>query len=696
MGIKVNDFSPRSFQMAASKKNLDIYPGFPQPLGASKRRNGINFAVFSKNASKLSLCLFHPQEKEPLYEIELNPTYNKTGDIWHVLIEKLDKSYHYGYRLDGPYAPEKGLYFDKRCVLSDPYAKALATPPKWGQKKHLYKEPFTQRSVMVLDDDEFDWEEDNHPKQKLKDLVIYEMHVRGFTQDPSSAIENKGCFAGIIEKIPYLKKMGINCIELLPIHEFNELEFPRKNPQTGETLINYWGYSTLNFFAPMNRYSSANDPLAGIHEFKTMVKELHKNKIEVILDVVFNHTAEGNEKGPLLSFRGLENNVYYMLSPHGHFMNYSGCGNTFNCNHPVARELIHDCLRYWVTEMHIDGFRFDLASILGRASDGTPMSKPPLLEQIALDPLFAKTKLIAEAWDAAGLYQVGTFPSWGIWAEWNGKYRDSVRRFIKGSSHSKAEFATRICGSQDLYGNGRTPGHSINFVTSHDGFSLKDLVSYNHKKNQANAENNCDGENDNESWNCGHEGDSKEPKVLELREKQMRNFMTALFVSQGVPMLTMGDEYGHSKEGNNNTWCQDNKLSWFSWEAQEKNKNFFQFCQRLIQFRKKTEILRHGKFLNEKDIEWHGIEKGPINWSCPKPFLAFTLKDPKMEHIYVAFNADYREQKVSIPRPPKGKKWYRIANTALKSPEDFPKTPKLFKSLKYKMQAYSSLILQAH
>ncbi len=378
-------------------------------------------------------------------------------------------------------------------------------------------------------------------------MVIYEMHTRGFTHDPSSKVKQPGTFSAITEKIPYLKKLGVNTIELLPINEFNESEYPRKNPHTGKQLMNYWGYSTINFFSPMNRYASGDNASDTIHEFKSMVKELHRNKIEVILDVVFNHTAEGNELGPTLSFRGLENNTYYMLNNDKQFLNFSGCGNTMNCNHPVVREMIHDCLRYWVTEMHVDGFRFDLASILGRDSDGTPLSSPPLLERIALDPLFAQTKLIAEAWDAAGLYQVGSFPSWGVWAEWNGQYRDTIRCFIKGDKNLSATFATRLCGSSDMYANGRSPSHSINFTTSHDGFTLSDLVSYNHKHNIDNGENNNDGDNHNNSWTCGAEGPTKKRLIIALRERQKRNMHMALMLSQGIPMITMGDEYGHTK-----------------------------------------------------------------------------------------------------------------------------------------------------
>lgn len=682
------------------KKNekLKINNGFPLPFGASRRSKGINFAVFSKHAKSIKICLFHPNEIEPQYEIELNPENNKTGNVWHILIENIDPSFHYGFRVDGPIDEKLGLRFNKCCILLDPYAKAIASNSKWRKKNRIYNRPLYQRGVILVDNDNFDWKGELRPNIPLKDLIIYEMHVRGFTQDPSSKVKNRGSFNGIVEKIPYLKKLGINCIELLPIHEFNELEFPRKNPSTNETLVNYWGYSTINFFSPMNRYSSGKNPIETILELKSMIKELHKNGIEVILDVVFNHTAEGNEKGPHLSFRGFENNTYYMLTKNGEYLNFSGCGNTMNCNHPIVRELIHNSLRYWVTEMHIDGFRFDLASILGRSTDGTPLSNPPLLEQIALDPIFAKTKLIAEAWDAAGLYQVGSFPSWGIWAEWNGQFRDAVRRFIKGTPYTKCAFATRICGSEDLYGNGRSPSHSINFITSHDGFTLKDLVSFNIKHNKGNAENNRDGENNNESWNCGIEGKTSDKKVLEIRDRQLRNLHMALMISQGVPMLHMGDEYGHSKNGNNNTWCQDNKLNWFSWKEKEasKNKGFFRFYKNLIYFRHRCKILKRSTFLKNEDIDWHGTEPYKPNWESKVPFIAFTLNDlEEGQDLYIAFNANYKKCKVVLPKGRGNKKWHRIIYTALKSPRDFLTEghERLISKNTFKLSPYSAILL---
>jgi isoamylase/glycogen operon protein len=667
--------------------------GFPQPYGASIRDGGINFAIFSSHATELSICLFKQGESDILWEIPLDPLVNKTGDIWHIFIESQLTQLSYGFRVNGPHDFEKGHLFDNTFILLDPYAKAVESSSVWNEGKTV----LSHRGV-VIGNDTFDWEDDRHLSIPLNEMIIYEMHVRGFTQDPSSQVKQRGTFSGIIEKIPYLKELGVTTVELLPIHEFNENEFPRQNPLTGELLVNYWGYSTLNFFSPMNRFSAGPTPLDTLHEFKALVKALHSAGIEVILDVVFNHTSEGNEKGPTQSFRGLENNIYYMLTPDGHYYNFSGCGNTLNCNHPVVRELIHDCLRYWVTEMHIDGFRFDLASILGRAADGSPLPNPPLLERIALDPLFSKTKLIAEAWDAAGLYQVGSFPSWDVWAEWNGQYRDVVRRFIKGERGTAADFATRLCGSEDLYGDGRSPGHSVNFITCHDGFTLNDLVSYNQKHNDENGESNRDGCNDNASWNCGAEGETQDEQVLALRQRQMRNFHLALMLSQGVPMLHMGDEYQHSKRGNNNTWCQDNALSWFSWEKLEEKKDFFRFYKLMIHFRKKHPILYRSYFLSDREIEWHGQRPLNPDWESEKPFVAFTLKCDRGEgDLYIAFNAHASATLLTLPSPRQGQTWCRVVDTSLRPPYDIqPEGGSVpFKGKKYLLKPYTSIILKS-
>lgn len=637
-----------------------IARGSPHPYGVTRYAQGHNFALFSRHAKAVSLALFNPNESAPFLEIPLDPESNKTGDVWHIFIFDLPSACHYGYRADGPYDPLKGHYFDNRMILLDPYAKHYVSSAQWGDSPlrdiaHVHRggvDPF----------EPFDWEDDRHPNIPLNELIIYEMHVRGLTQDPSSGIEKRGTFQGIREKIPYLKELGINAVELLPIFAFNERDNKQRHPRTDEPLFNYWGYSTINFFSLMNSYGSIND-------FKALVKELHANHIEVILDVVYNHTAEGNGQGPIQSFKGLENSVYYMLGPNGEYYNFTGCGNTFNCNHPIVRELIRDSLRYWVTEMHVDGFRFDLASILVRSHDGIPLANPPLIEAISNDPILGSTKLIAEAWDAAGLYQVGSFPGKERWAEWNGKYRDCIRRFIKGSDGLVGEFATRISGSEDLYGRGKMPSQSINFVIAHDGFSLADLVSYNGKHNLDNGEENRDGAHDNESWNCGVEGPTEDAEILTLRERQMKNFHVALMISQGVPMFCMGDEYGHTKMGNNNTWCHDSRLNWFQWDTLKKRASLFRFFQKMIAFRKNHPVLTRSSFLGAKDIQWHGRNPENPDWSTGSRFLACTLPDPMNGYtLYVAFNAYFEEISLTLPLDPTA--WYQCVNTAAPSPQD--------------------------
>lgn len=661
--------------------------GCPQPFGVTKHPNGFNFSLFSEHATNVSLCLFHPEDTNPFLEIPLDPKINKTGNVWHIFVFDMPNNYHYGYRIDGPYDPLKGHFYDNRMVVLDPYAKQVVSSPIWGSS--VAKDISHIHRGVIHPLEPFDWEGDEHPNIPMKELIIYEMHVRGFTQDPSSHIEKRGLFEGIIEKIPYLKSLGINAIELMPLHEFNERDNLNHHPLTGEALYNFWGYSTINFFSPMNRYGT-------IREFKNLVKELHANEIEVILDVVYNHTSEGNQDGPIISFKGIENAVYYMLGPSGEYYNFSGCGNTVNCNHPVVRELIRDSLRYWVTEMHVDGFRFDLASILVRSHDGIPLSNPPLVEALAHDPILANTKLIAEAWDAGGLYQVGSFPSYGKWAEWNGKYRDCVRRFIKGTDGVVGEFATRISGSEDLYSKDKSPSQSINFITAHDGFTLADLVSYNEKHNSDNGEENRDGANQNDSWNCGAEGVTKNAKILKLRERQMKNYHLALMVSQGVPMILMGDEYAHTKLGNNNTWGHDSRLNWFQWDTLEKNSAFFRFYQKMILFRKNHPVLTRSRFLSTHDVEWHGIEPGKPDWGLKSRFIACTLPDPLYHYsLYIAFNAYFHEMTVHIPW--RDRPWDMRIYTANPSPEDIieksearPLTTKTFT-----LAPYSALVLKS-
>lgn len=653
--------------------------GSPTPLGASRKNQGVNFALFSSEATTITLCLFNPTDGLSFAEIPLNPKLNRTGNIWHILVKNLPEKFDYGFRVS-----------NLDTLLADPYATALDTPYQWG-------EAFFETHQLLSRFDsppDFDWQEDSPPNIPLNDLIIYEMHVRGFTKHPSSHTKNPGKFLGIIEKIPYLKELGVNALELLPIFEFNESENALNTPTPlGNKLQNYWGYSTLNFFCATNRYAFS----CSINEFKALVKELHKNHIELILDVVYNHTAEGNEKGRTLSFKGLDKSTYYLLSPEGHYLNFSGCGNTLNCNHPVVIEFILDSLRYWAGEMHVDGFRFDLASILTRDMQGVPMHSAPVIEAISKDPILANCKLIAEAWDAAGLYQVGSFPAYGRWAEWNGKYRDTVRKFIKGTAGVAGNFSRALAGSQDLYGYTRNPSHSVNFITAHDGFTLRDLVSYNHKHNEANGENNQDGTDDNESWNCGYEGVSHNPHIVQLRERQMRNFHTALMVSLGTPMLLMGDEYGHSTHGNNNMWSQD-APNWFEWNKLEKAEGFHRFYKKMIAFRKNTPLLRRSTFFTDADVDWHGHLPFQAQWGEESRFVAYTLKDlAEQHHLYIAFNADGVRPCIQLPPPPFQKQWYLVVDTALASPCDFIEEPQKNPCQKtsYRMETYSAIILQA-
>lgn len=673
------------------KKHFKSSRGFAQPYGASRHTNGFNFALFSKHARAVSLCLFKPKDRVPICEIVLDPKINRTGDVWHLFVFDLPDTYCYGYRVDGPYDPLVGHTFDNRFILLDPYCKRIDSPTTWGEKTNSHT-----MCGYVYPIEPFDWQGDRHPNLAMQDLVIYEMHIRGFTQDPSSGVKQRGTFDGMIEKISHLKALGINAVELMPIYAFDETHNVFHNPNSNEPLWNYWGYAPQNFFSPMNRYGSPNENV--ITEFKKLVQALHEKGIEVILDVVYNHTEEGSQVGPTFSYKGLENQLYYMLGPNGEYYNFSGCGNTLNCNHPVVRNLIISSLRYWVTEMHIDGFRFDLASILVRSHDGIPLESPPLIEAISEDPILANTKLIAEPWDAAGLYQVGSFPGHQRWAEWNGKYRDHVRRFIKGTDGEIGHFATRIAGSEDLYGQGRTPTNSINFITAHDGFTLADLVSYQEKHNESNGENGRDGTNDNESWNCGEEGISEAPEILALREKQMRNFHLALMLSQGVPMLLMGDEYAHTKYGNNNTWGQDNRLNWFQWDILEKNREFFRFYRMMIAFRKSHTVLKKERFLTPKDIIWHGEKPKEPNWDKQSRLIAFSLPDKENNlTLYCAFNTSNHMCTVHLPKPQYGESWYAIVDTSLNSPSDIveEKKAKPIKGATYKLPPFSALLLKA-
>lgn len=641
--------------------------GKAKPYGVSFHEDGVNFSLFSKHAKKVTILLYSTDEKL-LFSV---PVEHKTGDVWHVLVKGLPRDLLYAYQINGS------------SPLLDPYAKAVVS-----------KSPYAPLGV-VDPSPPFDWGKDKHPNIPLSDLILYEMHVRGFTMHASSGVKNKGTFLGVIEKIPHLLELGVNAIELMPTHEFNEHEYKRQNPLTQKQLVNYWGYSTVNFFALKGLY--AHSPSSSITEFKMMVKALHSHGIEVILDVVFNHTAEGNEKGPLLSFKGIDLETYYMLGSDGLHLNFSGCGNTFNCNHPIVIDLILDCLHYWVVDMHIDGFRFDLASIFYRDSKGHSIKTSPLVEAITHDPILSQVKLIAEPWDAGGHYCVGSFYSAGArWSEWNDKYRDVVRDFIKGTKSAREEFATRLCGSQDLY-HAQSPSGSINFVTCHDGFSLADLVSYNTKHNIANGENNNDGANSNYSWNCGAEGETDDPKILALRERQMKNLLVALLVSQGIPMLLMGDEYGHTKNGNNNTWCQDNDLNWFDWEGLKQNQEFYRFYRNMIHFRKQHSILHRDRFLTTEDVHWHGASPFHPHWKTESGFLALTLTEPQGNDLYIAFNAQDQETVATLPPPPTGKLWSVAVDTAEKAPGDFPNSSDRHRlhSKTFVLLPYSSVIFLA-
>jgi len=650
-------------------KGYKCRPGRPYPFGATFVPGGVNFAIFSRHATACWLVLYKKGECDPLVEINIPDEY-RVGNVFAMVVFDLDyEDLEYGFRMEGPYDPAEGHHFDPDNILLDPYAKAIAGREVWGAMPD-WNDPYPYRARLAYDD--FDWEDDHAPKIPIQDLIIYEMHVRGFTRHPSARAKHPGTFAAIRDKIPYLLELGVNCVELLPIFEFDEFEYYHRSP-AGYPLLNYWGYSTLGFFAPKAGLAATGTLGMQVDELKTLVKVLHQYGIEVILDVVFNHTAEGDHRGKTISYRGIDNKTYYMLTPDGFYYNFSGTGNTLNCNHPVVRGMVLDCLRYWAAEYHIDGFRFDLASILGRDQDGTPLANPPLLETMAYDPILAKCKLIAEAWDAGGLYQVGSFPAYGRWAEWNGQYRDTLRHFLKSDEGQVPVMAQRIQGSPDLYKH-RGPVASINFITCHDGFTLHDLVSYNTKHNEANGENNWDGSNDNLSWNCGVEGPTTNPQVLDLRRRQQKNAIAMLMTSQGVPMILMGDEIGRTQQGNNNTYCQDNDLSWLDWSLLETNYDQFRFFSNMIAFRKAHPLLRQPDFLNGRDAEitWHSTQAFNADWSYYSRVLAFMLSsrtNPDLDDtIYVAMNMYWEALEFELPQV--GVQWYSFANTGRPTPTD--------------------------
>ena len=653
-----------------------IQSGKSYPLGATVYPNGVNFCIFSKQAEALELLLFSsPAASTPHQVIPLNRKEHRTFYYWHVFVEGIGAGQVYAYRAYGEFAPMRGLHFDSDKVLLDPYACAIVGWENYDRQAAMQPGDncaYALRGVVV-DISTYDWEDDIPLEIPYADSVIYELHVGGFTRHPNSGVapDKRGTYAGLVEKIPYLKDLGITAVELLPIQQFDDQEAP-------PNLSNYWGYSPIAFFAPHIGYSSCKHPMGPLNEFRDMVKALHRSGIEVILDVVFNHTAEGDNKGPILSFKGLDNQAYYMLEADdpSTYSNYSGCGNTLKGNHEIVSRLILDALRYWVAEMHVDGFRFDLASVLSRSRTGRPMEDPPILWVIESDPILAGTKIIAEAWDAAGLYQVGTFIG-DRFAEWNGPYRDDVRRFVKGDNDMVTRLAARIMASPDIYYEpNREPNRSINFITCHDGFTLRDLVSFNDKHNEANQEQNRDGSNDNYSWNCGVEGPTEHPDVERLRQQQIKNLLTILLISQGTPMLLMGDEVQRSQQGNNNAYCQDNELSWFDWDLLEKNAGLLRFSQGLIALIQNHDIFRQECILHVGAdpklpyIEWHGVTLHTPDLSYYSHTLSFTL-GYKQERLHVVLNAYWEPLVFQLPHPKQGKHWHRLVDTALDSPDDF-------------------------
>lgn len=647
-----------------------VRPGIYDLNGATPLQNGVNFTIHTCGGTSCELLLFHRAQEEPFAVLPFPEAY-KIGDVYSMIVYGLNiDEFEYAYRVDGPYCPEKGLLFDKNKILLDPYAKAVAGQRTWGIRwDHTYH----ARVVK----DRFDWGDMPQSKKELCDLIIYELHVRDFTHHPSSGVQHRGTFSGLMEKIPYLKELGINAVELMPIFEFDET----MNSRTvdGKQLLEYWGYNTVGFFAPNSSYAAANEHNQEGTELKTLIKALHDNGIEVILDVVFNHTAEGNEKGNTFSFKGFDNNIYYMLTPDGNYYNFSGCGNTLNCNHPVVQQLILECLRYWTINYRVDGFRFDLASILGRNEDGSPMNNPPLLRTLADDSILSNVKLIAEAWDAGGLYQVGSFPASGRWAEWNGRYRDSLRSYLKGDSWNAWDAAWSISGSGDLYGGYYDNTHSnyagynscVNFLTCHDGFTLYDLYAYNDKHNEANGWNNTDGANDNRSWNCGAEGETDDPEVLSLRRRMIRNACAVLMCSRGTPMFLAGDEFGNTKFGNNNSYCQDNITSWLDWRMLEKNKDLFEFFKFMIAFRKKHPVIHkqlptsvcgmdpiHTHNLNAEETD---IPRDARTFCVS--FAGYDKEKGKDDLIYVAVNTFWEDVTITLPNLHRRGAWHLSVNT---------------------------------
>jgi len=675
--------------------SLDISPGQCFPLGATVRGDGVNFSVFSRNATSLELLLFdRADDPRPARIIPLDPLANRTFYYWHARVRGIGPGQLYGYRAHGPFAPEQGHRFDGAKVLLDPYARAVMYGDNYSREAARRPGdncPHAMKSTVV-DLRGYDWEGDAPLRLPYARSVIYELHVGGFTRHPSSGVRpgRRGTFAGLTEKIPYLKDLGITAVELLPVQQFDEQDAP-------PPLTNYWGYQPIGLFAPHRGYSARPGALGPVDEFRDMVKALHRAGIEVILDVVFNHTAEGDEAGPTLCFRGLENRAYYILeSDRSRYANYTGCGNSLNGNHSIVRRMIMDCLRHWVGAMHVDGFRFDLASVLARDEWGQPLRSPPILWEIESDPVLAGTKIIAEAWDAAGLYQTGSFVG-HRWAEWNGQFRDTARQFARGDPGMAERMAARLTGSRDLFPQpDREPNRSINFVTCHDGFTLNDLVSYDRKHNEANGQDNADGTEANFSWNCGAEGEAADPAIESLRLRQIKNLLTILLVSEGTPMLLMGDEVRRTQRGNNNAYCQNNETSWFDWGGVSEQAGLLRFVRGLVHFNRGQAVFNEERFWAVgTEIVWHGVRLGQPDWSPHSHSLTFTLRGAAGEQLHVMLNAYWEPLTFELPPLERGAQWQRVVDTALPSPADFCDPPVPVDAGDYRAEARSVVVLQA-
>lgn len=682
-------------------EGFKIRPGFFRMYGACVASNGVSFTINSHGATRCTLLLFKPQAPKPYARIPFPDSY-RIGDTYSMLVFDIKPDeFEYAFSFDGPYEPAKGLLFNGENVLLDPYSRAVTGQRKWGEKPEGGKD-FEYRARVVKSS--FDWGNIKQLEQPFEDLVIYETHVRGYTKDKSSGVSAPGTFAGLKDKIPYLKDLGINAVELMPIFEFDEMESARV--VDGVQLYNYWGYNTVSFFAPNTSYAFNEEHNHEGDELKSLIKALKENGIEVILDVVFNHTAEGNEMGPCFSFKGIDNNVYYMLTPDAHYYNFSGCGNVMNCNHPVVRSFIIDCLRHWAIEYRVDGFRFDLASILGRDQNGAPMANPPILESLAFDPVLGKMKLIAEAWDAGGLYQVGGFPSWNRWAEWNGRYRDDMRSFLKGDDGMAGNAITRITGSRDLY-SPESRGHkaSVNFMTCHDGFTLYDLYSYNEKHNEKNGWNNTDGDNNGHSWNCGAEGETDDPNVNGLRRRLIKNAFAALLCSRGPAMFFAGDEFCNTQFGNNNAYCQDNIISWLDWSRLEEFKEIHDFVRHMIQFRKEHPILRKMTKPSSCQFPEISVHNGtPFNASTDYKtkligimYAGRNEEDTEDDIVFYCMNAYWEPLVMQLPVLPNGKHWHVDTNTNAEyfDGEDFTAKTELLGVNTIRVPARTTIILVA-